>query len=97
MKNLILLFTIFSLSAISAFAQPFAYVPNFSGGDVSVVNLGTNAVVTTITVGNNPFSAATSNSTQKVYVANRGSNTISVIALPVSLCNTKIPQGQYWT
>ena len=93
MKNLILLFTIFSLSAISAFAQPFAYVPNFSGGDVSVVNLGTNAVVTTITVGNNPFSAATSNSTQKVYVANRGSNTISVIDVATNMVEATIDVG----
>lgn len=93
MKHLLLLFSILSLSALTAFAQPFAYVPNFSGGNVSVVDLNTNMVATTITVGSNPFAAAANNVNQKVYVANRGSNSVSVIDANTNTVETTITVG----
>ena len=55
-----------------------AYVPNFNGKSVSVINTASNAVVATIPVGTSPFSVAVSADGSRVYIANQG-YTLSVI------------------
>jgi YVTN family beta-propeller protein len=61
-----------------------AYVTNFgignSGTTVSVVDLTTDAVSTTITVGQGPAGAAVTPDGIKVYIANRTTGTVSVIS-----------------
>ncbi len=79
MNRLLLLLSILSLSAMTVFTQPFAYLANFSGDDVSVVDLNTNTVIATIAVGNNPVGVLTNNTNRKVYVTNQESSTLSVI------------------
>ena len=55
------------------------YVPNFSDGNVSVINGSTNDVTTTVSVGNGAGSVAVNPSTNTVYVTNANDNTVSVI------------------
>ena len=55
----------------------YVYVTNYNDGTVSVIN-PSGTVVATLTVGANPIGVAVS-SGGVVYVANSGSNTVSVI------------------
>jgi YVTN family beta-propeller protein len=55
------------------------YVGNYGGSTVSVIDGGTNHVVTSIGVGQAPVGVAVNASTNRVYVANFGSNSVSVI------------------
>jgi YVTN family beta-propeller protein len=57
----------------------FVFVSNTYDGTVSVIDASTNLVVQTVTVGTNPVGIAINNALHQVYVANEGSNTISVI------------------
>jgi YVTN family beta-propeller protein len=57
-----------------------AYITNTTDGTVSVVDLSTHAVITTITVGTDPYGVAVTPDSTKAYVANGGS-TVSVINL----------------
>jgi YVTN family beta-propeller protein len=61
-----------------AFAVTEAYVANQSSGNVSVVDVATRTVVTTIGVGSAPRGVTAS--ANRVYVANSGDGTVSVIA-----------------
>src|SRR5256885_5057126 len=63
----------------AAQAAPFAYVTTSFTDSVDVVDLGANAVVATIPVGDSPFGVAVHPSGTHVYVANWGSDTVSVI------------------
>lgn len=63
---------------------PLLYIPNFDAGTVSVINATTNALVTTIPVGTNPYNVMVSHDYNRVYVANQGSNTVSVIYMPTN-------------
>src|SRR6185503_3475023 len=63
----------------AAQAAPFAYVTTSFTDSVAVVDLGTNAVVETISVGVSPFGVAVHPSGTHVYVANFSSDTVSVI------------------
>jgi len=58
-----------------------AFVPNWSDYSVSVVDLSANQVVKTITsgIGQLPKGAAVDPSTGYIYVANQGSNSISIL------------------
>lgn len=61
---------------------PFAYIPiftSFSGSTVSVIDLPTNTLATTITVGAGPVGAAVNYAGTRVYISNQQSNSISVI------------------
>ncbi len=60
-------------------AKPFAYVANFSGQSVSVIDINTNSIVATINVGINPASMAITPDGRFVYVENKTSAQISVI------------------
>jgi YVTN family beta-propeller protein len=63
----------------AAYATPFAYISNINSNNVSVIDTASNAVVTTVTVGTQPFGVAVNPAGTFAYVANEGSNTISVI------------------
>lgn len=68
-----------ALMSTSALAEPFAYVSNYSGNSVSVIDLATNVVGTTIPNPGNPYRIAVSADAQRIYVANETSNAISII------------------
>jgi YVTN family beta-propeller protein len=56
-----------------------AYIPNWDSKNVSVIDISTNTVINTISVGNNPRAVAVSEIKKRVYVANYSDRTISVI------------------
>lgn len=78
MRRLILFFFL-SLSAQSFCVPTRAYITNQTDGTVTVIDLSTNSVEATLTVGAGcQFSAATPNG-HTVYVVNQTDNTVSVI------------------
>jgi gliding motility-associated-like protein len=70
---------------------PLLYIPNFDAGTVSVINATTNALITTITVGANPYNVMVSHDYNRIYVANQGSNNVSVIYMPTNRVLATIP------
>src|SRR5580692_12336856 len=74
-------------------AGPRAYVANETSGNVSVVDLASNAVVATIPVGSTPIMAVANASDNNVYVANFGSNTVSTINAGSNTVSTTISVG----
>ena len=62
-----------------------AYVTNYVGDTVSVIDAATSAVTATIGVGSGPYGVAVDPATHAAYVTNFGAGTVSVIsaALPV--------------
>lgn len=60
-------------------AQPFTYVSNGLSNNVSVIDTKTNMVVAVVPVGSNPFNMAITPDGRFAWVANRDSQTISVI------------------
>lgn len=78
----------------------FAYIANSGSGTVSVINTSTNKMVSTINVGNNPYSVVVNADGSRVYVSNNLDGTVSVInpflnaaiatvkvgVLPLNLC-----------
>jgi YVTN family beta-propeller protein len=67
------------MMARPAEAQPFAYITNNIDGTVSVIDTATNMVMTTLTVGSAPEGVAVTPDGRHAYVANEGSNNVSVI------------------
>ncbi len=70
-----------TLLAAPVLAAPFGYVVNHGEGTVSVLDTATNAVVATVTVGDQPLGAAVNPAGTRVYVANQVTpdGTVSVI------------------
>src|SRR6185436_4741203 len=64
-----------------ALAAPFGYVVNHVDGTVSVIDTATNAVVSTVTVGDSPLGAAVNAAGTRAYVTNQlaPTGTVSVI------------------
>jgi YVTN family beta-propeller protein len=62
-----------------AHAAPFAYITNQGSHDVSVIDIATQAVVSTVPVGRSPAGVVASSRAGRVYVSNPDSKTISVI------------------
>ena len=60
-------------------AAPFAYITNMGSNTTSVIDIANNTVTATVPVGTSPWGVAVSPDGSKVYVANNGSNDISVI------------------
>jgi YVTN family beta-propeller protein len=58
---------------------PFAYIPNYGSGSVSVIDTQSGALTRTIAVGNTPWSAAVTPDGNTLYVPNSGSNNVSII------------------
>jgi len=63
----------------TAHAAPFAYITNQGSHDVSVIDIATQAVVSTVPVGRSPAGVVASSRGGRVYVSNPDSKTISVI------------------
>jgi YVTN family beta-propeller protein len=68
------------LPIATAYAQPYAYVSNLSGNNVSVVNTANNTVTATIAVPASPSGLAVTPDGTSVYVTCRGANSVSVIS-----------------
>ena len=58
-----------------------AYVTNYGGNSVSVINLATNLVTATIPVGSNPRGVVVNPAGTLAYVTNQGGASVSVIYL----------------
>ncbi len=56
----------------------FYYVVNQADGTVSVIDTGAQAVIATLTVGTSPYGISYDTNLSRLYVANTGSNTVSV-------------------
>jgi len=75
-------------------AAGLAYIPNDAGGNVSVINTATSAVVATIDLqnpGSNPNGVAVKPDGSRVYVSNAVSNSISVINTTTNSVIANIP------
>lgn len=84
-----------SLSVVGvAHAAPFAYISNLGDATVSVVDLATNSVANTVSVGNHPFGIAVNGSGTRVYVTNQFSHSMSVIDTATNTVVTTVPVGQ---
>jgi YVTN family beta-propeller protein len=65
--------------ASMAHAAPFAYITQSFGNTVAVVDVATNTVVDTVTVGFTPFGVAVHPAGSHVYIANSDDRSVSVI------------------
>ena len=79
--------------AITAEAQPFAYITNQSANSVSVFDTATNTVTVTLPVGTGPRSVAVNPAGTKVYAANITSNDVSVIDTTSNTVVATVPVG----
>ncbi|GES34583.1 IPT/TIG domain-containing protein [Streptomyces angustmyceticus] len=57
------------------------FVVNFGGNNVSVIDTGTNTILTTLAVGTQPSRAAVTPDGNFLYVTNNGSNNVSVLQI----------------
>ncbi len=64
---------------LSTLAAPFAYIANWNGANVSVVDTATNKTVATIPAQGNPLGVAVKSDGTRVYVGNMGSASVTVI------------------
>ncbi|MEM6698291.1 MAG: beta-propeller fold lactonase family protein, partial [Bacteroidota bacterium] len=69
------------------------YVPNWDAGTINVIDLNTNNILTTITVGEEPYGVQVSPDHLKVYVANYRDNTVSVIDVVSNTVEATITGG----
>jgi YVTN family beta-propeller protein len=82
------LFAVFVAASMSLFVAPAsardAYVTNSGEGSVSVVDVGTDAVIATVPVGLEPVDVAITPDGKRAYVANMGDDSVSVIDIATS-------------
>jgi len=83
----------FTSSANAAPGGPYAYVTNFGSHNVSVIDIATNTIATSIPVGSQPRGAELSPDETKLYVANWGSYTVSVIDTATNTVTSTISVG----
>ncbi|MES2113186.1 MAG: beta-propeller fold lactonase family protein [Bacteroidota bacterium] len=74
-------------------ASGYAYILNQNSNSVSVIDMATNLVVTTISVGKQPLGIAISPFGDLIYVTNHDSNNISVIDAATNTVKRTIPAG----
>jgi len=67
------------------------YVTNLSSNNVSVVETGSNSVIATVPVGNQPYAIAVSTDGSQVYVGNAADGTISVISTATNSVVATVP------
>jgi YVTN family beta-propeller protein len=84
---------VWAASSVVAAKTNYAYVANYGVDNVSAINLKTNAVVGTITVGANPFAVAVDQAGKFAYVTNYGSGSVSVISTSNNTVVATIPVG----
>lgn len=91
---LTLLISMFLVSATSH-AAPFAYISNQVSNSVSVIDMATNTVATTIPLGAGagPYGLAVNPAGTRVYVANKDANTVSVIDTGTNTVTATVPVG----
>lgn len=77
----------------TASAQPFAYVLNSNSGSVSVIDVASKAVVSTIAVGGFPEGMSITPDGAFVYVANGNFNSVIVIDTATNTIVATIPVG----
>ena len=75
----------------AAFAAPFAYITNAGSNSVSVMDIATNTVATTLSVGSNPRGVAVSPAGTRAYVTNYANNDVSVIDTATNSVAATIP------
>ena len=94
MKKIMIILPIlaaFFLSSL-AMAEPFAYITNALSDNVTVIDIATNEVVTTVeTVANEPSGVAVNPAGTKVYVTGRLSNELVVIDAATNTVLTRLP------
>src|ERR1017187_4935941 len=93
-KMSVLFMLVLMLASITGICQT-AYIPNEGEGTVSVINVATNTVTATITVGNYPYGVSVSPDGTRVYVTNAMDGTVSVINTATNGVLATIPVG-YW-
>jgi len=69
------------LLARSLFAAPFTYISNGATGSVSVIDLASNSQIGSLLVGNLPSGVTLNPAGNRLYVANTGDDTVTVIDL----------------
>jgi YVTN family beta-propeller protein len=74
-------------------ASQFAYITNGDSNNVSVIDISTNNVTASVSVGSNPMGVAVSPNGLKVYVGNANSNNISVIDTATNAVIATVPVG----
>lgn len=72
---------------------PLAYVTNFGGNTVSVVDTDTNTITGSVTVGSKPVGVAVNPAQPRAYVANLASNSVSVIDTATNTVTATVPVG----
>jgi YVTN family beta-propeller protein len=70
------------------------YVSNGRGGTISIINVSTNAVTSTIPVGQRPWGIALTGDGRKLYTANGPSNDVSVVDTEKLTVLKKVPVGK---
>lgn len=71
-------------------AQPYAYVPNLTSDNVTIINTATDTLVTNLAVGDLPQGVSVRPDGEFAYIANRNGNTISVIDTETNTVATTI-------
>ncbi|MBL8520007.1 MAG: choice-of-anchor D domain-containing protein [Betaproteobacteria bacterium] len=85
-----------TLTVTAAPTGPFAYIPiftGFTGSTVSVIDLPTNTLATTINVGTGPVGAAVNPAGTRAYISNQQSNSVSVIDTATNTVVATVPVG----
>src|SRR5882724_8400814 len=77
----------------AALAQTRGYVTNGLDDTVSVIDVSTNSVIDTVSVGTRPLRVAVTPNGAFIYVANGLDNTVSVISATSNSVITNVPVG----
>jgi YVTN family beta-propeller protein len=93
MKKLIII-AMLAIIGLSLHAQT-AYILNAGDNSVTVINVATNTIVTTITGFSNPQAVSVSPDGSKVYVADYHTDSVSVISTSANTVIAKFPAGIY--
>jgi YVTN family beta-propeller protein len=68
LKRLLVLMLLIIIFTVNVQGEPFAYIPNYESNTVSVIDIATNTVVWSISVGAEPWGVAVSPDGTRVYV-----------------------------
>ena len=74
--------------------EKMLYVSNTQDDSVSVLNIATQNTIATINVGSTPEGISIDNANHRLYVANWGSNNVSVIDTKTNTLTTHIKTGE---